>query len=411
MTASARSSQTPTAPQTDDLPDDELPDGDLPDAGGDAPAGPAPDGPAPVPRPPMPRWLPRAIVLALALYGVFQLGQWAFLQLVGILTELVVAFVLALAIEPAVDWMAHRHIRRGIGTGIVFLVVAAASAFFIAALGTLLVQQLTQLVEHLPGYADSLVKWYNHTFHKTASLGQLEKSVLANTDTLKSYGQTLANNAWGLSSSVLDGLFKLFTVAMFTFYFAADGPRLRRLVCSMLPPARQAEVLRAWDIAVSKTGGYLYSRLVQAAISAVAHFIMMWLLNVPYAALLAIFAGLVSQFIPTVGTYIGGALPVLLALTVSPTAALWLLLFEVGYQQVENYVIHPRITAVTVNVHPAVAFGAVLVGAALMGAIGALIAIPVTATLQAFLGTYVHRYDLVDAIDRPRSRLRARRNE
>jgi predicted PurR-regulated permease PerM len=179
----------------------------------------------------------------------------------------------------------------------------------------------------------------------------------------------------------------------------------------MLPPARQAEVLRAWDIAVSKTGGYLYSRLVQAAISAVAHFIMMWLLNVPYAALLAIFAGLVSQFIPTVGTYIGGALPVLLALTVSPTAALWLLLFEVGYQQVENYVIHPRITAVTVNVHPAVAFGAVLVGAALMGAIGALIAIPVTATLQAFLGTYVRRYDLVDAIDRPRPRLRARRNE
>jgi predicted PurR-regulated permease PerM len=393
-------------PKADGLPpaDEAASADDAAPADGTSGADGASPGAARLSRAAMPRWLPRAMVLALVLFGLFQLAQWAFLQLVGFLTTVLVAFVLSLAIEPAVDWMARRHVRRGLGTGIVFLVVALAAAFFIAALGTLLVQQLTQLAEHLPSYVDSAVAWYNRTFHKDVSLAQLQKKVLADSGTLKTYAQDIANNAWGVSSTVMSGLFQLFTTAMFTFYFAADGPRLRRTFCSLLPPARQTVVLRAWDIAVTKTGGYLYSRLVQAAISAVAHFVMMWVLGVPYAALLAIFAGLISQFIPTVGTYIGGALPVLLALTVSPMAAVWLLAFEIGYQQVENYVIHPRITAVTVNVHPAVAFGAVLVGAALMGAIGALIAIPVAATLQSFLGGYVRRYAVVEAIDRPRPR-------
>jgi predicted PurR-regulated permease PerM len=164
----------------------------------------------------------------------------------------------------------------------------------------------------------------------------------------------------------------------------------------VLPPARQTEVLRAWEIAVDKTGGYLYSRGLMALISGVAHYILLQALGVPYAPVLAVWVGLVSQFIPTIGTYLAGALPMLIAFTVDPWFALWVLIFVVVYQQFENYVLQPKLTAKSVDIHPAVAFGSVIAGTALLGAVGALISIPAVATLQAFLGAYVKRYDVTD---------------
>ncbi|CAM5661811.1 hypothetical protein SCALM49S_05323 [Streptomyces californicus] len=86
----------------------------------------------------------------------------------------------------------------------------------------------------------------------------------------------------------------------------------------------------------------------------------------------------------------------LLAFTVDPWYALWVLGFVVIYQQFENYVLQPKLTAKTVDIHPAVAFGSVIAGTALLGAVGALVAIPAVATLQAFLGAYVKRYDVTD---------------
>ncbi|MGO4428898.1 AI-2E family transporter, partial [Streptomyces sp. MCAF7] len=159
---------------------------------------------------------------------------------------------------------------------------------------------------------------------------------------------------------------------------------------------RQAEVLRAWEIAVAKTGGYIYSRGLMALISGVAHYVLLEWLGVPYAPALAVWVGLISQFIPTIGTYLAGALPMLIAFTVEPWYALWVLIFVVVYQQFENYLLQPRITARTVDIHPAVSFGSVIAGTALLGAVGALIAIPATATLQAFLGAYIKRYDVAD---------------
>ncbi|MER6968659.1 AI-2E family transporter, partial [Streptomyces halstedii] len=199
-----------------------------------------------------------------------------------------------------------------------------------------------------------------------------------------------------VSATLLGGLFKLLTIFLFAFYFAADGPRLRRALCSVLPPAKQTEVLRAWEIAVDKTGGYLYSRGLMALISGVAHYILLQALGVPYAPVLGVWVGLVSQFIPTIGTYLAGALPMLIAFTVDPWYALWVLVFVVIYQQFENYVLQPKLTSKSVDIHPAVAFGSVIAGTALLGAVGALIAIPAVATLQAFLGAYVKRYEVTD---------------
>ncbi|MET9324340.1 AI-2E family transporter [Streptomyces sp. NPDC003038] len=343
----------------------------------------------------MPRWLPRAVVLVLALVACFQLGSWAFHQLIGLLVNILIAFFLALAIEPAVSRMAARGMRRGLATFLMFLLVFATSVGFVVLLGSMLAGQIVDMVGSFPRYLDSVIVSINRTFNTDLSRLQIQDSLL-HSDWLQSYVQNSATGVLDVSATVLGGLFKLLTIALFSFYFAADGPRLRRALCSVLPPAKQSEVLRAWEIAVVKTGGYLYSRGLMALISGAAHYILLAVLGVPYAPALAVWVGLVSQFIPTIGTYLAGALPMLIAFTINPWYALYVLGFVVVYQQFENYVLQPKLTSKTVDIHPAVAFGSVVAGTALLGAVGALIAIPAVATLQAFLGAYVKRYELTE---------------
>ncbi|MDR6979206.1 putative PurR-regulated permease PerM [Streptomyces sp. 3330] len=366
---------------------------------------PAPGATPPTGRPPadggagqgarMPRWLPRAMVLALALIGVFQLGLWAFHQLIGLLLNILIAFFLALAIEPAVSRLSARGMRRGLATFLVFFGLLIVAAGFFTLLGSMLAGQIIKMIEGFPDYLDSVINWINTTFHTELRRVDIQEGLL-HSEWLRKYAQNSAAGVLDVSTQVLGGLFRLLTIALFSFYFAADGPRLRRALCSVLPPARQAEVLRAWEIAVDKTGGYLYSRGLMALISGLAHYVLLEALGIPYAPVLAVWVGVVSQFIPTIGTYLAGALPMLIAFTVSPLYALWVLIFVVVYQQFENYMLQPKLTSKTVDIHPAVAFGSVIAGTALLGAVGALVAIPAVATLQAFLGAYVKRYDVTD---------------
>ncbi|MET8636453.1 AI-2E family transporter [Streptomyces sp. NPDC004074] len=377
----------PPTDETAQVPQQDSPLGTTP------PRPPAGDGAAPSGR--MPRWLPRAMVLALALIAAFQLGSWAFHQVTGLLINILIAFFLALAIEPAVSWMAAHGMRRGLATFLVFLALAIAVAGFVTLLGSILAGQIIKMVEGFPGYLDSVINWINSTFHSDLRRVDVQDS-LVHSDWLRKYVQNSATGVLDVSAQVLGGLFQLLTITLFSFYFAADGPRLRRALCSVLPPARQAEVLRAWEIAVDKTGGYLYSRGLMALISGIAHYVLLEALGIPYAPVLAVWVGLVSQFIPTIGTYLAGALPMLIAFTVDPWYALWVLIFVVVYQQFENYMLQPKLTARSVDIHPAVAFGSVIAGTALLGAVGALISIPAVATLQAFLGAYVKRYTVTD---------------
>ncbi|MGZ4758077.1 MAG: AI-2E family transporter, partial [Acidimicrobiales bacterium] len=163
----------------------------------------------------------------------------------------------------------------------------------------------------------------------------------------------------------------------FTFYLVADGPRFRRTICSFLRPDRQREVLANWEIAIQKTGGYIYSRMLLGGLSAFFHYLAFVLIGVPYA----------------------------IALAVNPVDALWVLGFALVYQQIENYLFAPRISARTMSLHPAVAFGAVIAGGGLFGPVGALLALPAAAVLQAIGSTYGSRHEVVESpmtVDHPR---------
>ncbi|MFK4274346.1 AI-2E family transporter, partial [Streptomyces milbemycinicus] len=152
----------------------------------------------------MPRWLPRAMVLALALVACYRLASWAFDQLTGLLLNILIAFFLALAIEPAVDRMAARGMRRGLATGLVFLAILIGTAGFFTLLGSMLADQIMTMVQDFPQYLDNVVSWINDTFHTHLSRLEIQDSLL-HSDWLQSYVKNSADNVLDVSAQVLGG--------------------------------------------------------------------------------------------------------------------------------------------------------------------------------------------------------------
>ena len=334
------------------------------------------------------------MMLALWLVTAFGVALWLILKLQNLIMLLLISLFLALALEPAVNWL-HRHRwPRGPATGAVMLVVLALSVLFLSMLGSMLIGQILAFVSEIPAMVRALLNWVNTTFGTSYSPTTLLNEISSASGLVEQYASGIANNLLGAGTTFLALLFNGLTIALFTFYLCADGPRFRRVICSLLPPRTQREVLRAWEIAISKTGGYLYSRALLALFSGVAHYLVLVVLDIPFAFALALWMGVLSQFIPTVGTYIGGAVPILVALMEGVWPAVWVLMFVIVYQQFENYLLQPRITAKTLDMHPAVAFGSVLAGVAVLGGPGALLALPMGASMQAFLSTYIRYYEV-----------------
>ena len=341
-----------------------------------------------------PAWVRRAVLLLLLGAAALVVVFWLVLRLRGLLVTLLVSLFLAFAMEPAANFLARRGWRRGLATAAVFAVLVVAVVVFVTALGSLLVGEISDLVDAIPGYAQQLADFLNQTVGTEVDGGKLAEQ-LRDSQAVRSFVTGVAAAAVGLSTTLVGLVLQGFTVGLFTFYLVADGPRLRRVVCSVLRPERQQLTLRIWNLAIEATGGYVYSRALLAAASAAATWLALTLIGVPYPLALGLWVGLVSQFVPTVGTYLAGALPVLIALLHDPLDALWVLVYITLYQQFENMVLSPRVTARTMSLHPAVAFGAVIAGGAIAGPIGALLALPAAASVQALVSIYVHRYQVV----------------
>ena len=172
-------------------------------------------------------------------------------------------------------------------------------------------------------------------------------------------------------------------------------PALRGWLAHRVSPRAQVPFLAAWDLTRIKVGGYIAARVVLAAINSLSSGIVFYLIGLPYWLPLALWTGIVAQFVPNVGTYISIALPTIVGLTSGdPILGVWVLLWGIVYQQIENLTFEPRISARAVDVHPAVSFGSAILGAQLFGLAGALLAVPLAATAMAMLEIYKRRYEL-----------------
>jgi predicted PurR-regulated permease PerM len=322
---------------------------------------------------------------------------WFARQTRDLLRYLILAQLLSFALEPAVSWLHQRRgWRRGSATGLLLAGILGLFLVIGAGMGSVLVGQLDQAATQFPGWIDKLNAFTQEHFGTTVVSSSSTTRSGAATQQVVSYLQDHAGDLVGAVGSLVGAVFSLFTVGLFTFYLTANGPQIRRLLCSRMPPERQRRVLWAWNTAIEKTGGYLYSRALLALINGTLMFLTLKLLGVPYALALAIFVGVVAEFIPIVGTYLAGAVPVLVALAaVGPVAAGVVLVEILVYQQLENYVLSPRISQKTMELNAGVAFAAAMAGGAVGGFIGAFFALPMAAVIQAFLSTYSRRYEVV----------------
>lgn len=319
-----------------------------------------------------------------------------FVKIRDLLIWAIIALFASFALEPAVDWLAKRGWRRGVATGLLLLGLAILGVLMVALMIPLLVEQIRALIKAAPDILESVSTFTKRWFGIEVSVDKLTTQLTDTNSALSQFAQNVAGNVFGVASSVLGTIFKLLTIGLFTFYLTADGPRFRRAICSYLPRRHQEAILWTWEVAIEKTGAYLYSRLVLAIFSGTATFFVLSALGVPFAVPLAVWMGLVSQFIPTIGTYIAMALPLLVAVVQGPSDALILLIFFTAYQQLENYVLGPRITAKTMELHPALAFAFAIAGASISGIVGAFLALPFAAIVQAVGSSYLHRHDVAD---------------
>jgi len=329
-------------------------------------------------------------LIALALFVQFLLREGG-----GILFIVVMAWFAAIAMAPVVAWLS-KYMKRGLATLLVMLSFVLFAAFFLLAFGNLLVDQLVQLAQAVPGVITEALRWANERLGTAYEFQDILAMFDIETADLALYAGEIAIGVLGFVTSLVGSVFSIFTFGLFLFYFSAQLPQFQRWVASLFPERAQEFVMTAWRLTSQKTGGYIGARIILAAINSFFTGIVFLLIDMPYWLPLALWTGIVAQFVPTIGTYISIALPVLVGLLSDrPVVGIIALVWAILYQQVENLLIEPRISAKAVDVNPAVAFGSVLLGASLFGVAGAFLAIPVTAMLFAMLDTYGKRYELV----------------
>jgi len=345
----------------------------------------------------IPAWVIRAIVVFWLGFIAVGIVEHLWDRLSGLILLLMVSLFLALAIEPGVNRLARRGWRRGSATATILFSVLLAAGVFLAAIGTLVGTQIADLLQNSETYIVESVDRINDTFGSSLDPQEVVDEFNRPDGPVQEFIDAQQDNVVQLSLQALNGMLQTLSVLLFTYYLVADGPRLRRVILRRLRPDRQRKVLDAWELAINKTGGYLYSRALLAVLSALFHWVVFQAADIQAPIPLALWVGLVSQFLPVVGTYIAGILPVLITFLDSPVKAAVVLGFIIVYQQVENYFFAPRITARTMELHPAVAFGAALGGFSLLGAAGAVLALPGAAMVQAIVGEWGERHTVIES--------------
>lgn len=321
---------------------------------------------------------------------------WLAWNLRNLLIMVFVSVFVAVAFEPPVHTLEKRGWRRGVATGVVFLVAFVLVVGFLWLLAPLFVEQVRQLMAATPDFVEAVVTFLRDELGFEITEIDPERAGENSMSFLQSIGGTLAGGVLGLTASVVGFLVFATTVVLFSFYMIAELPKLQRTVLSAMPEAQQRRALYIWDLAVESMGGYIYSRLILAVLSGALSAAFLSALGVRFALSLGIWVGVLSQFIPVVGTYLAAILPAVVALTFNDvTTMVWVLAFFVAYQQVENYLISPRITKRTMEIHPAISVAAILAGGSLLGGIGVILALPMTGIVQAMISESRKRHDVI----------------
>jgi predicted PurR-regulated permease PerM len=299
------------------------------------------------------------------------------------------ALFLAAGLDPAVTWLINHGLRRWQAVLVTLMVLAGMVAGFLAVAIPPLAAQTTALVNELPKYLHTLQD-HNSQIGKLDAQYHIQDRVR---NLLQTKGGSLIGGVLGAGEVVLSTFSSIVIVAVLAIYFLADMPRIKLLAYRLAPHSRRARVILIGDEIFAKVGGFVLGNFVTSVIAGLGTYIWLVIFGVPYPILLGLLVAFLD-LIPVIGSTIGGAIVTLVALTVSLPVAIATLGFYIAYRLAEDYFVVPRVMGKTVQVPGAVSVVAVLIGGALMGIVGALVAIPAAAALRLFLQEVVfHRLD------------------
>lgn len=334
----------------------------------------------------------RSVVRVLVMVALTILGLAALNKVAGALILIFMAFFLALALNAPVHWIAEhlpgkRRGSRSVATSISFLLVVALLVGFLALIIPPTVSQISSFIKEVPGLVED-------TRHQDNALGKFIRdnnldSMIDNvSDELSEVAKNSGSTAVSTLSAFGSSVFAVLTVLVMTFMMLVEGPRWVRLGQSFLPPNRREHVTRLTRDMYKVVRGYVNGQVTIAFIASFFILPVLLILNIPYALALAAVV-FICGLIPMIGAYIGATIVSLVALLESPLSALLILAYYILYQQIENYVIQPRIQANATNISPLVVFASVIIGINLNGIIGGLVAIPIVGCLRILVIDYL----------------------
>ncbi len=307
----------------------------------------------------------------------------------SVLVLIGLALFIAAGLDPAVSWLTRHGVRRWLAVIMTLLAVAGAVAAFLAAAIPPLAAQATALAAELPRYMHSLQD-HNSQLGKLDAQYHIQQRL---SRLISTRGSSLIGGVLGAGELVLSAASALLIVAVLAVYFLADMPRIKLFAYRLAPHSRRTRVILIGDEIFAKVGGFVLGNFLTSVIAGHGTYLWMLAFGLPYPILLGLFVAFMD-LIPVIGSTIGGAVVTLVALTVSLPVAALTLGFYVAYRLAEDYLLVPRVMGRTVRVPGVVSVVAVLVGGALMGIIGALVAIPAAAALRLLLEEVAfHRLD------------------
>ncbi len=336
---------------------------------------------------PMNRWSPFRIGFTAALgvalaYGLVQ----SLIAVRSVLILLLVSGFLAIGLDPAVRWLERRRLSRGRAVAVVLLAVLLFFVGVAAALVPPIIVQGQQFVAAVPDYVQNLQD--NQRIAQLDARYHILDQVQTALNDPARIGGTVFGGVIGVGKILVSAFFSALTVLILTLYFLSNLPTMKVNAYRLVPRSRRARVGLLADEILTRVGGYVAGALGIATIAGVTTFVLLLVIGVPYPLALALLVAL-TDLIPLVGATIGAAIITLVAFSISLQVGIIAAVYYLAYQQLENYVLYPRIMKRSVDVSPAATIIAVLIGASLLGVIGALLAIPIAAAVQLVLGEVV----------------------
>jgi predicted PurR-regulated permease PerM len=296
----------------------------------------------------------------------------------SVLLLVFVALFLAIGLNPAVVRLRRWGLRRGLAVAIVGLLMVLVFCGGIAALIPPILQQGNAAIDHFPNYVQDLAhnKWLRNLDKKYAIVRKVQEAATPTN------ASKVAGGFLGGVSTVFGGLFNGLMVVILTFYFLIAFDRLKEGAYRLAPTSRRDRVRLFGDEILTKVGSYMIGALGIAACAGIASYIFMEIVGIPYAYALALLVA-VFDLIPQVGATLGAVVVSIVGFAAgSVVVGIACIVFFILYQQLENWIIYPKIMKRAVAVTDLAAIVGVLIGVSLLGIIGALISIPIIAATQ-----------------------------